>query len=74
VVSFVVFTPHQYHYVDHINKNEMERHIAIVRELRNMHSNFNGKSGGTRPLWRAGRRRECNIELIFGEIEWKDVC
>jgi hypothetical protein len=55
-----------------INSRRMRlaRHVASMRESRDVYRVLMGKSEGQRPLGRPRRRWEDNIKMDFQEVEW----
>lgn len=50
----------------------LERHVALIRQKRNMYRIQVEKSEVKRPLGRPKDRREGNISMDIKEGEWKD--
>jgi hypothetical protein len=71
--SFMNCTLNNFYSGDHIQKNEMVRHIAHMRERTDAYRILVLKPEGKRQLEKPWHRCENNIRTDLKEIRWKGV-
>jgi len=73
MVSLMVFTPHQIHLGDRIERNEMVEHVARIGKIRAVYSDLVGQPEGKRSLGRPRRSWEDNIKMDLQEMGWRGM-